>query len=124
MSAFLLLAPGAIGYTAMTVFSSAALGFRLPLRSSVGAAVAFVFGLVFLIVLVPPFEADGAALAATIAFTAGGVVQVVAHWLYEPFSLRELVPGARDVRDTFVASRRVVRSYADRGRRAQEHAGL
>ncbi len=124
VSAFLLLAPGAIGYTAMTVFSSAALGIRLPLRSSVGAAVAFVFGLVFLIVLVPPFEADGAALAATIAFTAGGVVQVVAHWLYEPFSLRELVPGARDVRDTFVASRRVVRSYAGRGRRAQEHAGL
>jgi O-antigen/teichoic acid export membrane protein/peptidoglycan/xylan/chitin deacetylase (PgdA/CDA1 family) len=124
VSAFLLLAPGAIGYTAMTVFSSAALGIRLPLRSSVGAAVAFVFGLVFLILLVPTYEADGAALAATIAFTAGGVVQVIAHWLYEPFPLRELVPGAHDVRDTFVAGRRVARGYVGRGRRAQGHAGL
>ena len=79
---------------------------------------------VFLILLVPTYEADGAALAATIAFTAGGVVQVIAHWLYEPFPLRELVPGARDVRDTFVAGRRVARGYVGRGRRAQGHAGL
>ena len=124
VSAFLLLAPGAIGYTAMTVFSSAALGIRLPLRSSVGAAAAFVFGLVFLVILVPIYGADGAGLAATIAFTAGGVVQVIAHWRYEPFPLRALLPGARDVRDTFIAGRRVARRYLGRGRRAQEHAGL
>ena len=123
VSAFLLLAPGAIGYTAMTVFSSAALGIRLPLRSSVGAGAAFVFGLVFLVILVPVYGADGAGLAATIAFTAGGVAQVVAHWLYEPFALRELIPGARDVRDTFIAGRRVAGGYLRRGRRAEGHAG-
>jgi O-antigen/teichoic acid export membrane protein len=115
VSAFLLLAPGSIGFTAMTVFSSAALGIRLPLRSSVGAAAAFVFGLVFLVILVPLYEADGAALAATIAFTAGGIVQVVAHWLYEPFSPRELVPRAADIRQTFAAGRRVIGSYVRRG---------
>jgi O-antigen/teichoic acid export membrane protein/peptidoglycan/xylan/chitin deacetylase (PgdA/CDA1 family) len=124
VSAFLLLAPGAIGYTAMTVFSSAALGIRLPLRSSVGAAAAFVFGLVCLVLLVPTYEADGAALAATIAFTAGGIVQVVAHWLYEPFPVKELLPGVRDVRDTVIAGRRVAGGYLRRGRRAEEHAGL
>jgi len=118
VSAFLLLAPGAIGYTAMTVFSSAALGIRLPLRSSVGAAAAFVFGLVFLVILVPIYEADGAALAATIAFTTGGVVQVIAHWLHEPFSARELVPRTTDVRHAIAAGRRVFGSSVRRGGRA------
>ena len=122
VSAFLLLAPGAIGYTAMTVFSSAALGIRLPLRSSVGAAAAFVFGLVFLVILVPTYEANGAALAATIAFTAGGVVQVVAHWLYEPFPARELVPRPTDVRQAIAAGRRVIGSYLRRGGRADARA--
>ena len=60
-------------------------------------------------ILVPIYGADGAGLAATIAFTAGGVVQVIAHWQYEPFPLRELLPGVADVRDTFIAGRRVVR---------------
>ena len=118
VSAFLLLAPGAIGYTAMTVFSSAALGIRLPLRSSVGAAAAFAFGLVFLVILVPIYGADGAGLAATIAFTTGGVVQVIAHWLHEPFSARELVPRTTDVRHAIAAGRRVFGSSVRRGGRA------
>jgi len=106
---FLLLAPGAVGFTAIAVFSSAALAGDQPLRSSVGAALAFVCGVVLVLVLVPLYGAQGAGLAATLAFTVGGVAQVVAYRGHAHFALRDLVPGPADAADCVGGLRRIGR---------------
>jgi O-antigen/teichoic acid export membrane protein len=122
VSVFLLLVPGALGYTALTVFSSSALGSRMPVRSSLGAGTAFVIGIATLLVLVPRYGADGAALSATVAFLSGGAVQVLAHRARAPFPLRALLPGLSDVRDTLSAARRVAGAVLRRGRRVENDA--
>ena len=122
VSVFLLLVPGALGFTALTVFSSSALGSRMPVRSSLGAGTAFVVGIATLLVLVPRYGADGAAVSATLAFLSGGVVQILAHHTREPFPFRALLPSPTDVRDTLAAARRVAGAVLRRGRRVENDA--
>ncbi len=69
---FLWLLPGAIGFAAISVFSSALLAASSPGRSSVGPMVALVTGLGLDLILIPPFGASGAAAAASAALLAGG----------------------------------------------------
>ena len=68
---FLLLLPGAWGYAAQKVFSSALTGLGQPGRSSLGPLTALLTGLALDVVLIPPYGAQGAAGAASAAFIAG-----------------------------------------------------
>ena len=59
---YLILLPGALGYVAIGVFSSALLNSDRPVLSSLPSAVSLGTGLVFDLVLIPPFQAAGAGL--------------------------------------------------------------
>ena len=94
---YLWLLPGAIGYAASGLFSSALLSSARPARSSIGPLVALVAGVVLDLVLIPFFGASGAAVAATSAFAAGGLSAIFAYRRTEPFALQELVPRRADL---------------------------
>jgi O-antigen/teichoic acid export membrane protein len=95
---FLLLLPGAWGYAAQKVFSSALTGLGQPGRSSLGPLTALLTGLALDAVLIPLYGAQGAAGAASAAFIAGGIASLVAFDLAVPFPLRALLPTAADAR--------------------------
>jgi O-antigen/teichoic acid export membrane protein len=82
---FLWLLPGALGFAAMGVFSSALVASSFPGRSSLGPLVSLVIGLGLAVILIPAYGATGAAAAASAAFLAGGVAAVVAFRRREPF---------------------------------------
>lgn len=94
---FLLLLPGAFGYAAQKVFSSALTGLGQPGRSSLGPLTALITGLALDVALIPPYGGKGAAAAASIAFIAGGIVALAAFRSSLPFGLRALVPNRSDV---------------------------
>jgi len=95
---FLWLLPGVLGYTALSVPSSALLAAGSPGRSSVGPLVCMFIGVVLDVALIPPFGASGAAAAATAAFTAGGITAVLLYRQRVRFGWGELVPGPADAR--------------------------
>lgn len=86
---FLLLLPGAIGYVALGVFSSALVA-SAPGLSSVGPLVSLVVGIALDLVLIPAYGASGAGAAASAAFLAGGVASLVIHQRRTSFRLRSL----------------------------------
>jgi O-antigen/teichoic acid export membrane protein len=94
---FLWLLPGALGYTAMSAFSSALIASSAPGRSSLGPTVALVVGIVLDVLLIPPLGADGAAIAASGAFLLGGVVSLLSYRGLHDFRLVALVPKREDV---------------------------
>jgi O-antigen/teichoic acid export membrane protein len=94
---FLWLLPGALGYTAMSAFSSALIASSAPGRSSLGPTIALVVGIVLDVLLIPPLGADGAAIAASGAFLIGGVVSLLSYRGLHDFRLVALVPRREDV---------------------------
>lgn len=104
---YLLLLPGALGYTASGVFSSALLGSERPLASSVGPLVSLVGGVVGDLLLIPPFGSAGAAAAASAAFVLGGAAAIGAYRRAHALALRELVPGRADVARLLGTARRL-----------------
>lgn len=96
---FLLLAPGALGFAAMTIFTSALLASSAPGRSSVGPLIAFAVGVTLDLALIPPFDARGAAVAASLAFLAGGLGAGMAYRREHEFDGLLLMPTRRDARD-------------------------
>lgn len=94
---FLLLLPGSVGFASMRVFSSALAGSLRPGLSSIPPSVSLVSGLALDILLIPFFGADGAAIAASAAFFAGGIAAAVAYRTVVPFRLSELVPRPSDL---------------------------
>ncbi len=116
---FLILAPGAIGFLVMRVFSSALLGAGLPGRSSVPPVAALVTGVALDLALIPPYEATGAAIASTAAFSVAGLVGVVLYHRSDRFPLRELVPRRTDAQQIFERSTRALgRARSSVGRAA------
>jgi O-antigen/teichoic acid export membrane protein len=111
---FLLLLPGAWGYAAQKVFSSALTGLGQPGRSSLGPLTALLTGLALDVILIPMYGAQGAAGAASAAFIAGGIASLIAFHLAVSFRLRALVPTLEDAR-TIAA---VVSGYRARRRAA------
>jgi O-antigen/teichoic acid export membrane protein len=93
---FLVLAPGALGFAASSVFSSVLLGAHAPGLSSLAALASLAVGIGGDLLLIPPFGATGAALAATIGSAAGGVVALLAFRRRSAFRWRDLVPNVRD----------------------------
>jgi len=95
---FLWLLPGAYGYAALGVFSTALLACGAPGRSSLGPLVALVLGVLLDVALIPPFQETGAAAAATASFLAGGAVALAGYRRLESFSWRLLaIPHLRDL---------------------------
>lgn len=94
---FLLLLPGALGFTASIVFSNALVASSSPGASSLGPLVSLALGLLLDIALIPSFGATGAAVASTVAFLAGGITALVAYRVQTGFSWRAVVPGREDI---------------------------
>lgn len=106
---FLALLPGAAGFTAMRVFSSALVGSSRPGRSSVGPVVALLVGVGLDLALIPSFGATGAAWAASGALLAGGVAALSIYRHETPFSLTAVIPGSADVGDSIRVATRLAR---------------
>lgn len=95
---FLWLVPGAFGFAASVIFSSALMASSSPGRSSLGPFVSLVVGIALDFVLIPRFGATGAAAAASTAFIAGGAVALFSYWRLSPFPWRVLLlPRRRDL---------------------------
>ena len=88
---FLWLLPGALGFAALAIFSSALVGSSAPGRSSAGPLVSLVLGIALDFVLVPPLGASGAAIAASAGLLAGGAVALALYRRLSGFPLRALV---------------------------------
>jgi O-antigen/teichoic acid export membrane protein len=88
---FLWLLPGALGFAALGVFSNTLLASGYPGRSSHGAVVALTVGLALDLLLIPRYGANGAAVAASVAFLAGGAVAASVYRARAGFPWREFV---------------------------------
>jgi O-antigen/teichoic acid export membrane protein len=92
---FLLLLPGVLGAVLLAIFTNALVASSAPGLSSLGPLVSLFVGLALDFALIPPFEASGAAAAASAAFLAGGVTSLLAYRARERFGWRELVMPRR-----------------------------
>jgi O-antigen/teichoic acid export membrane protein len=107
---FLWLLPGALGFAATAVFSSALMAGSSPGLSSVGPLVSLVLGLALDVVLIPRFGASGAAAAASAAFLVGGSAAVVVFRRRNPFAWRLLFLPRRSDLTVFRALARPLRA--------------
>jgi O-antigen/teichoic acid export membrane protein len=111
---FMWLLPGALGFAAVSIFSSSLLASRAPGLSSVGSAAALGAGLALDLALIPVFGASGAAAAASAAFLAGGAAAAVLYRRGTGFRWIELVPTGADMSFLrFVAARALPRARGD-----------
>ena len=106
---FMWLLPGALGYTALSIFSNSLLASHAPGLSSLGSAAALGVSVVLDLLLIPPFGASGAAAAASAAFLAGGAAGAVAYRRQTGYRWSELVPGGADVAFVRVVAERTLR---------------
>jgi O-antigen/teichoic acid export membrane protein len=93
---FLWLVPGAFGFAATVIFSSALMASSAPGRSSLGPFVSLVVGVALDVALIPRFGATGAAAAASAAFIAGGAAALLSYRRVSPFAWRALLLPRRD----------------------------
>jgi O-antigen/teichoic acid export membrane protein len=92
------LVPGALGFVALAIFSNALVASSAPGRSSAGPMVSLGLSVVLDLVLIPPFGASGAAVAATTGLLAGGITSLVLYWRVARFPASALlVPERRDL---------------------------
>jgi O-antigen/teichoic acid export membrane protein len=94
---FLWLLPGALGYTTKMVFSTGLLASLSPGRSSLGSLSALATGVTLDLLLIPPYGATGAAIAASAAFVVGGLVAIVLYRRRHTFSWTRIVPRPSDL---------------------------
>jgi O-antigen/teichoic acid export membrane protein len=95
---FLILVPAPIGYSAIWLFSNALLAASRPGLASVGPFSSLVIGLGLAAVLIPVWEAKGAALAATLGYLAGGIVSSATFRATTRVQVAEFVPRPADAR--------------------------
>jgi O-antigen/teichoic acid export membrane protein len=100
---FLWLLPGTLGFAASSVFSNALVGSSSPGLSSLGPIVSLVVGFALDLVLIPSFEATGAAAAASTAFLAGGAMALATYRRVSPFPWRALLVPHRGDLDVLLA---------------------
>ena len=104
---FIWLVPGALGFVAMNVFSGALIAERRPVDASYAAIVALVAGVLLDLALIPLYGATGAAVAATLAFFAGGVASIALYRRVARFPLAELVPRPADFSELIALANRL-----------------
>ena len=102
------LLPGALGYTALSIFSNSLLASRAPGLSSLGGAAALGAGVALDLALIPRFGASGAAAAASAAFLAGGAISAALR-RQAGFRWSALVPAREELAFLRLAAARVVR---------------
>ena len=121
---FLWLLPGALGFTAMSVFSSALVASSLPGRSSLGSVVSLTFGLGLALTLIPTFGPSGAAAASSIAFLAGGIASIAVYRRAAKFPWSSLLIPHRGDLDIFRALARLLRRAPELRRSSRPFARL
>lgn len=109
---FLILIPSAIGFATMNVFTGSTLGSLAPGRSSIGPLVALITQTTLDFILIPSLHASGAAIAATTALLAGGIVALAVYRSRFPFPWRALLPGTSDLSLLGRLARRLLRGPA------------
>ena len=95
---FLLLLPGAVGFAVLSVLGGALVAVGRPGRASGGFIVATVVGVALDFALIPPFGANGAAVASSIAFIAGAYAAIMQFRRTYATPWRAFVPGRDDAR--------------------------
>lgn len=92
-----LLAAGGVGIVALKLLGQTLTAQRKPMLETIAIAIAFGVGLTLDLVLIPDHGGGGAAIAATIAYTAGGVAVMVIFVRALAGRLRDLVPRHGDL---------------------------
>jgi O-antigen/teichoic acid export membrane protein len=110
---FLWLLPGTFGFVAVSVLSNALLAHGFPGVASLPPLAALVVGVGLDLLLIPRYEAIGAAIAASVGSLVGGAVALIAFraTMHVPWS--SVVPRVADVR----ALRRLAGDILQRGSR-------
>jgi O-antigen/teichoic acid export membrane protein len=93
------LAPGAFGIVALKVLANALVAQRRPLLSTAAVGVAFVLTVALDLLLIPGHGGLGAAIASTVAYTAGGVAAIVLFVRALGMSVGAIVPRLGDLRE-------------------------
>jgi len=92
-----ILAIGALGVVAMKQLGSALTARQRPTLASAAIGVSFVCTVILDIVLIPPYGGTGAAIASSLAYTAGGIAIGFAFYRGLGTRPRDLVPLPSDV---------------------------
>ena len=100
---FLWLLPGALGFTAMGVFSSALVASSLPGSALLGPVVSLTIGLGLALMLIPRFGPSGAAAASSLAFLTGGIASLAVYRRAAKFPWTSLLIPHRGDLDIFRA---------------------
>jgi O-antigen/teichoic acid export membrane protein len=103
---FLLLVPAPLAYSAIWLFSNALLAASRPALASVGPFISLVLGLTLAVILIPIWQAEGAALAATTGYVGGGIIAVAMYRRTHRFPLADLAPRVSDARTLFAIVKR------------------
>jgi O-antigen/teichoic acid export membrane protein len=93
-----LLVPGAFGMVALKLLSNVLTAQGKPMLGNAAIAMAFAATVALDLVLIPAYGSVGAAVASTLAYSAGGVAVAVIFARSLDTPLRELVPRWSDVR--------------------------
>lgn len=95
---FLVLLPGAFGITVLILASAAIAAFPRPGLASIIEIGTSAIMLALDVALIPSFEATGAAIACSIAYSMGGVAALIAFRRIHVATGMKIVPGRDDVR--------------------------
>jgi O-antigen/teichoic acid export membrane protein len=109
---YLLLLPSGIGFAALLVSEAGLLAAGTPVRASLTMVVAVVTGIVLDFVLVPRLGANGASIAASAAWLAGGTLGVLFLRRRGRLPWSDLVPGRSDVVGVAATARSTMSSLA------------
>jgi O-antigen/teichoic acid export membrane protein len=109
---YLLLLPSGIGFAALLVSEAGLLAAGTPVRASLTMVVAVVTGIVLDFLLVPKLGANGASIAASAAWLAGGTLGVLFLRRRGRVPWRGLIPGRSDVLGVVATARTTMSSLA------------
>lgn len=87
-----LLALGAFGVVSLQQLGNALTARGEPIRASIAIGIAFLTGIGLDVLFIPRLGGAGAALASTLAYSAGGVAVAVLYLRFFGISLRQLIP--------------------------------
>lgn len=109
-----ILALGSVGIAALALLGNALVAQRRPILASAAEAVSFVAIVALDFLLVPRWGGAGAALAATLAFTVGGVVVAIVYSRAFRAPIRDLVPRGDELPWLWTKTRRLLAGLTGR----------